>query len=527
MENGKSPGIDGIPIEFYKEFLETITNDLQKTFNETLINNQKIPKTWNQAIITLIPKKGNTKILKYWRPISLLCVYYKILTKILANRFKNILPDIISEEQNCSIPNRSIFNNLFLTRDVIQYTKEKNKHLYILQIDQEKALDKIDRNFLYKTMEKMGISPKSVNFIKILYKQNISMISNNGYLSPQVLLQRGLRQGCPLSLPLYVIQGQVTNINININKDIIGIHIPNQKEQVKISQYADDSNFFKKTEESVKNTLNFFKILNKATGTTINLEKTIVLPINVDETEQIQKIKPKITIKYQFETIKTLGIYYNESLKNACLINWDNALEKMEKHINMLSPMILSLYEKTTIINTLILSKTSYISNVFPMNAETINKIHKKIFTYLWKNKKTEPIARKTIHLPRKSGGLNLLEPEAHNYAMRIKHLLTLKQKEKRPSWKNIAAHWLTIDKHNYTQEYNFLMNTNRTKTLNKKKAFYYNDIINYIKDQNRNITKIKPETKTIYKKIIEEGTKQHTIIGEKEWKKHVPNINF
>ena len=77
MENGKSPGVDGIPIGFYKEFLETIIPDLQKTFNETLFTNKKTPKTWNQAMITLIPKKGNIKLLKYWRPISLLCVDYK------------------------------------------------------------------------------------------------------------------------------------------------------------------------------------------------------------------------------------------------------------------------------------------------------------------------------------------------------------------------------------------------------------------------------------------------------------------
>ena len=296
---------------------------------------------------------------------------------------------------------------------------------------------------------------------------------------------------------------------------------------MKISQYADDSNFFLKNEESVKNTLNFFKTLNKATGTTINLEKTTILPINTDQTEQIQKTNPKITMKEQFETIKILGIYYDESLKNASSINWDNALEKMEKHINMLSPRILSLYGKTVLINTLILSKTSYISNVFPMNAEITNKIHNKVFTYLWKNKNTEPIARKAIHLKQKSGGLNLIEPEAHNYAMRIKYLLTLKQKEKLPSWKNLATYWLTMDIHNYTKEYNFLMNNDRTKTLNRKKPFYYNDIINYIKNQNQNIPKIKPETKIIYKKIIEEGSKQHTIVGERQWKKHIPNINF
>ena len=114
-----------IPIELYKHFFETIKYDLQTTCNKTLFELYPIPETWNQAIITLIAKKGETKYLKYCRPISLLSTDYKILTKILANRLKHILPEIISEEQNCSTPNRTIFNNLFLTRDIITYTKEK------------------------------------------------------------------------------------------------------------------------------------------------------------------------------------------------------------------------------------------------------------------------------------------------------------------------------------------------------------------------------------------------------------------
>ena len=108
----------------------------------------------------------------YWRPISLLCLDYKILTKILSNRLKTILPKITSQEQTCSVPKRIIFNNLFLTRDIITLTKEKNTKLYILQIDQEKAFDKIDYDFLYKTMNNMGFSNKFIQFIKILYSNN-------------------------------------------------------------------------------------------------------------------------------------------------------------------------------------------------------------------------------------------------------------------------------------------------------------------------------------------------------------------
>ena len=189
-----------------------------------------------QAIITLIPKKGDLNKLKYWRPISLLCLDYKILTKILSNRLKNILPKIISEEQTCFIPKRTIFNNLFLIRDIITLTKEKNTKLYILQIDQEKAFDKIDHDFLYKTMKKMGFSNQFIQFIKILYKSNTSFVINNGFLSPPIQLLRRLRQGCPLSLPLYVIQGEVTTANINKNENIKGIKIPNSRKEIKISQ---------------------------------------------------------------------------------------------------------------------------------------------------------------------------------------------------------------------------------------------------------------------------------------------------
>ena len=190
MENDKSPGIDGIPVEFYKTFYDTLENDLIQLYNNILFIEKSITNTMQKAI-TLIPKKGDLNKLKYWRPISLLCTDYKILTKFLANRLKNILPQIISKEQTCSIPNRTIFNNLFLIRDTITLTKEKNNILYLLQIDKEKAFDKIDHDFLYKTMTKMRFSNTFVQFIKILYQNNISFIANNGFLSTPIRLERG------------------------------------------------------------------------------------------------------------------------------------------------------------------------------------------------------------------------------------------------------------------------------------------------------------------------------------------------
>ena len=89
--NSKSPGVDGIAIEFYKTHFELIKDDVLDLFNSILFRNEKIPTSMTRAIITLIPKNDEKEFLKNWRPISLLCADYKILTKIISNRLKLML----------------------------------------------------------------------------------------------------------------------------------------------------------------------------------------------------------------------------------------------------------------------------------------------------------------------------------------------------------------------------------------------------------------------------------------------------
>lgn len=87
-ENQKSPWIDGIPIEFYKEYYKLLEKDLHQLYTNTSFQEQESPTTMKQDIITLLPKKDDLEELKNWRPISLLFLDYKILTKIVSNRLK-------------------------------------------------------------------------------------------------------------------------------------------------------------------------------------------------------------------------------------------------------------------------------------------------------------------------------------------------------------------------------------------------------------------------------------------------------
>lgn len=103
---------------------------------------------------------------------------------------------------------------------------------------------------------------------------------------------------------------------------------------------------------------------------------------------------------------------------------------------------------------------------------------------------------------------------------MRLKHLLNLKQKQEQPPWMHLATYWLAKDIYNYSKDFHYLKNNNRTKTTNMNARFYYKDLVQYIKDQNPNITKLKNETKIIYKNILQQGSQNHVIYGETLWKK-------
>ena len=136
-----------------------------------------------KAIINVIPKNDKKEYLKNWRPISLLCSDYRILIKIMSIRLKTTLSQTMFEEETCGIPDRTIFSNLFTTREMIIQSSTMNLKSYIMSIDQEKAFDKVDRYFLYQIMEKLGYSNIFINFMKELYQNTSSIISNNGYHS--------------------------------------------------------------------------------------------------------------------------------------------------------------------------------------------------------------------------------------------------------------------------------------------------------------------------------------------------------
>ena len=101
-----------------------------------------------RGVVSLVPKGGDRLNIKNWRPITLLNTDYKLLTKVLTSRLKRVINSLVQPEQTYCVPGRTIHDNLHLLRDTIWYGNTYDVPLAIITLDQEKAFDRVNHDYL-------------------------------------------------------------------------------------------------------------------------------------------------------------------------------------------------------------------------------------------------------------------------------------------------------------------------------------------------------------------------------------------
>lgn len=235
----------------------------------------KLSSSQRSATIKCLQKKGDITQVTNWRPVSLLNVDYKILAKTLSLRLLNLLPSIISEEQTCSIKGRKIFFNLSTLRDCVEIAQREDLDAFMISLDQTKAFDRVSWNFLFKLLHKMKFGSKFIRWIKLLYTNISSNVKINGVTSKSFLLERGVRQGCPLSPLLYVLYSEIIALLVNTDPEIKGICV--NSTEVKLSQYADDLTAILRGIKSLHALFKFLRSFEFVSGALVNPEKTKAL----------------------------------------------------------------------------------------------------------------------------------------------------------------------------------------------------------------------------------------------------------
>ena len=234
----KSPGPDGIPEELYTTLHLTLAKQFTNLINN--LNSETLtPLKWNESIIRIIFKKGDKQQLKNYRPISLLKSDYKIFTKIIANRLGKIIRSIIHESQNGFIPNQDITDNAFKAQMLLDLLDAKNEEGFILSIDQEKAFDRVNHQFMIGCLKAKEFPEPFVTLIEHLYQNNTARIIINDRQTRNIPIKSGVRQGDPLSSYLYILTLESLSAHIRNNQQIKGINAGTTA--YKLSTTADDT----------------------------------------------------------------------------------------------------------------------------------------------------------------------------------------------------------------------------------------------------------------------------------------------
>ena len=210
--------------------------------------------------------------LENWRPISLVNVDTKIISKVTASRIKSVLPNIIHHNQTGYVKDRFIGETIRSIYDIMDYTVEENIPGVPIFIDFEKAFDSVEWDFLFKCLsEAFNFGSDFLHWIKTFYKNVQSCIMNNGTASNYFSLERGVRQGDPLSPYLFIVVVETLAIAIRQNQGIRGISIEN--EETKILQYADDTTAVLSDISSAEQLFELLDLFKDISGLKINCKK--------------------------------------------------------------------------------------------------------------------------------------------------------------------------------------------------------------------------------------------------------------
>ena len=290
-------------------------------------------------------------------------------------------------------------------RDLIKYANDSNLNMAVLNLDWYKAFDLVPVDFVFKVLHTLGFGDIFVNWINILYTGIESALEINNILSDVFPINRSVRQGCPLSMSLYILFQEPFYRAVIASRIIRPLRLPDSTE-IKIIGYADDSTLPVRDDESLLEIYSLITKFEKAMGAKLNKDKTKIYGIgNWKDRGQW----PLDWIRIEKDFFFTLGIYHSNDYNSSVCKNWDVIINTLTAHSKVILNRRLSLHQRVTYANSCMLSKIWYVSHIYPLSKGLSKKINKIVFQYIWGGR-YEPIRRTTVYRPKKEGGLAIVD---------------------------------------------------------------------------------------------------------------------
>jgi exonuclease III len=281
----KSPGPGGINVGFIKDFWHELKDDFLRFFVE-FHRNGKLTKGVNSTFIALIPKVDSPQRLADFRPISLVGCMYKVLAKVLANRLRHVLDFVVSDAQSAFVSGKQILDGILIANEVVDEARCLNKELLLFKVDFEKAYDSIDLNYLNSVMVNMNFPTLWRKWIMECVGTATAAVLVNGCPTEEFPIQRGLRQGDPLSPFLFLLAAEGFDIlmKASVSNNIFQPYCVGPQGEVKLShlQFADDTLILGvKSWMNVRTIRAVLLLLEDVSGLKVNFNKSMLTGVNI------------------------------------------------------------------------------------------------------------------------------------------------------------------------------------------------------------------------------------------------------
>lgn len=190
----KVPGPDGYQAVFFKRAW-SVVGEVVHHFVWKIIEEGDIPEDAAEAILVLIPKKDKPNSMRDFRPLSICNVTYKLASKIIVNRLRDLVKDLVSPCQSSFVPGRQSLDDVVICREVVHTMKrtKSRRGMVVMKVDLEKSCDRLEWQFIGKILEDDGVPGELSNIILKLISNGSCRLAWNGDATDCIRPSRGLR----------------------------------------------------------------------------------------------------------------------------------------------------------------------------------------------------------------------------------------------------------------------------------------------------------------------------------------------
>uniref|UniRef100_A0A803PKP8 Reverse transcriptase domain-containing protein n=1 Tax=Cannabis sativa TaxID=3483 RepID=A0A803PKP8_CANSA len=427
MHPDKSPGPDGMNPAFYQKYWHIVGGDVIHTVRN-FFRDEAMQPGLNKTNVVLIPKKKCPDKMTELKPISLCNVLAKVITKVLANRMKGLLNDVISVNQSAFIPGRLITDNIMVSFEILHYLKRKQRGkdgFMALKLDMSKAYDRVEWSYICAMLSKMGFDEKWVRIISsCLSSVEYTVVSGSHEVGP-IVPSRGLRQGDPISPYLFLVCAEGFSALIRKYEErrwIHGCKVANRAPVVSHMLFADGSYLYCKANDSdVQKVQQLLQIFEEASGQKVNFTKSSAFFSTNTSHQDKTHICQVLGIVEAGEDSKYLGLPSTLSRNKSAVFGY--LKDRVRRKIQNWDGKLLSRAGKEILIKAVVQALPSYAMNVFQLPQDTCKDIEKSMCDFWWHSKSSQKngihwLSWKNLSKHKGMGGMGFRDLRDFNLAL-------------------------------------------------------------------------------------------------------------